>query len=117
MLELEEEEDEVAMVTLVREVSKTRNASIMVTVPEPSSSAPGAARREGRKRLMESWCAPTMIVLGDWPGMVAMMLDWPQEWGKASTRTPCEASVPEAEIVLLMVERSQAEDSAPDSDL
>lgn len=40
--------------TISLDVSSTRIASSMVTVPLPSSSAPGAAKRAGKKRLMLS---------------------------------------------------------------
>jgi hypothetical protein len=59
----------------------------MVTVPLPSSSAPGAARMLGSQRLIESWCAPMTMVEFVFPGIVAMMLCWPHECSKCSAET------------------------------
>ena len=81
----------------------------MVTVPEPSSSAPGAARREGIKRLMLSWWAPMTTVRLDFPRMVAMLLFWPQGCLKVETVWPylwAEASA----RVMLILSKSQADD-------
>ena len=83
----------------------------MVTVPLPSSSAPGAGSTLGRKRFMLSWCAPTITVLLVLPGMVAIMECWPQECSKA--RTEAEEEAEELRIVEFTCESSQREESAP----
>lgn len=67
---------------------RARNASRIVTVPLPSSSAPGAGRIEGSQRLIESWCAAITIVEFVWPGIVAMMELCCHGCGKASAWTP-----------------------------
>ena len=87
---------------------RTRRASRMVILPLPSSSAPGAGRTEGRKRLMLSWCAPTTTVLLLRPGMVAITEAWPQLCTKGLTLATLELA-----MVALTWLRSQAEDSAP----
>ena len=94
------------------DVRSTRSASRIVTVPDPSSSAPGAEKMEGRKRLMLSWCAPTTTVELLFPGMVAMMLFCPQGCLKCFAKAPC-LSAPESEIVFCTFCRSHSEDWRP----
>jgi hypothetical protein len=98
--------------TMLSTDKMVRKTSKMVTVPLPSSSAPGAARTEGSHRLMESWWAPTITVLFVLPGMVAMMELWVQVCGNASTTTPC-LSAPASLMMPLILLKSHSEDCRP----
>ena len=55
--------------------TSARKISMRLTVPEPSSSAPGARPEEGELRLIESSCAPrtTVGAVVEDPVILAMM--------------------------------------------
>jgi hypothetical protein len=60
---------------------------------------------------MLSWWAPIITVFFDVPGIVAIMLDWPQVWANGLAVTVLLR--PDAEMTVWICLRSQAEDCLP----